>query len=188
MNEHMVEETAAAIKKAYVDMRKFVQGRSKYTPASRWKSCWEKAAQLCMKLNAEPRKFVQIQFEKTKPFPMPNMLGSSAAERKYEDYKEFAEDDTKEAVAYQMDMITRKVSAGHTLVNVLSDESFQLDSLIRYIVALDTLKISESPDTEKLQAIVDNYKPLAKRQLMSNPMLFKVCAKFIPPDLREEHE
>lgn len=91
METAKIQNTADVIRQKFRE-RKAIQSGRRYNPAARYDSdeLWLKAAEVCLKVNADPENFVAAAFRYNRVFggPFPQQLSGKAAESWYGQYAE----------------------------------------------------------------------------------------------------
>lgn len=132
----MHECTPTHAKKTYVRHRRRLHPKYRVNP--RWKKCWKKIADVVNRLGCDIADYVNAQFEKTYPFPHPNIMYSTNAIDKYNAYvKEKKENigkfrsDVEKRFSFMTSLLARKMDLGLSPDLILRGKAFAFTPIFR---------------------------------------------------------
>ena len=164
--------TAAEVSKKYTEWRRMIHPN--YSPHPRWRSDWEKTAEMLNDEKIPVGSFIEAQFRGVRPFPMPNQLAGPKALERYDEISPDVDDEAVRRFAYEVDYVEvrSKILSMH---QILSDEPSTLSPVFRYCLAYKF----------NLHDLVEHLREAALRQLQVNSPSRGIYVQWIPPELLE---
>lgn len=129
----------------------------------RWKTCWQKTAELIEREGYDLASYMDAQFELKAPFPMPNQLYNSPAIKRYETYRKRQIDPAEEAIRrleIELDFLQTRLDTHFSLEEILAFPGSPLTPLFCYCVAV----------ANRRNDLAEHFVEAAKQQLVRTPV------------------
>jgi hypothetical protein len=160
---------------AYTRLRVAKSPRFKLDPKVWPRKLWERLAIELYQLKADPQRFMELQFARLRPYPMPNQLFSDKATRHYQAAGpvDALADKAKFVVGYQVTLVKQNLDAGRTMREILENEMIPLNPVMLFSLA----------HTAGLTDLAARYQADAKTFLSTYPAYWKILEKYLPLDM-----
>jgi hypothetical protein len=160
---------------AYTNLRRANNPRFVLDPKIWPRKMWERLAVEIFQLKADPKQFMELQFARLRPYPMPNQLFSDKVTRHYQAAVkgDALFDKAKFVVGYQVTLVKQNLDAGRTMREVLEEEMIPLNPVMLFSLAY----------TAGLTDLADRYQADAKTFLSTYPAYWKILEKYLPLDM-----
>ena len=176
MREELIAKVSNFIRKHYCFLRARRQGlkRMRITDP-KYDKFFDRAAVLCIDLGIDPREYLEVEFERRRPYPQITMLGSDAAEARFRDtrFRTAAKVATK--LKIQMSALEQLMRLGRTEKEILTDPLQEFDPLFRYVMCKEC----------GLDELAEQYKDAALLMYLSSCYYDSLYKDMIPEEFRK---